>query len=61
MDRTTFEALQRIMAYVSGKDARNLLVEERDLVFSWMSAMEEEIEDVETLGSDNRSPLSPLA
>lgn len=61
MDRDTFEALHRIMVHVSSTNLSNGLHDDLDLVFSWMSEMEEEIEDVETLGSDSRPPLSPVA
>jgi hypothetical protein len=65
MDRKTFEALQTIVNFAENAigtgdvhpDAHYKAFEQ---VKGWMNEVHKEIDDVETLGTENRPPLAPI-
>lgn len=62
MDKETFDALQKLTVYVAnkGRDEFTIQIDAAlQQVWGWMDEVEKDMEDVETLGTDQRAPLTP--
>jgi hypothetical protein len=53
MDRPTFDALQRIMELIQPRSGAAELREDWHRVAAWMQEAARDIDDIETLGTDN--------